>query len=171
MRQPHSAYTTMCRLSEGLAMSSGLTPPREHFDSEVRPPVDQFLSDPEVEWKAKCAAVALTSVIEWTFKYCEAEAPHVVGSAGSIDSFRKAVIALCDEIQPVKDIADGVRHRFLTGEINKRVVTTSTDAWSADQGRLKLKSLSHTTYDGRYFDDVVRKVRDFWDGWIATTFR
>lgn len=138
-----------------------LMTPRQYFDEEVTPPVKQFLGAPGVTWKARCAAVALTSMIDWTFEYCRENRPHNVSSCEDIGDFRKEMINQCDSIRPVRDIADGMRHRFLTRQLDERVVTTATGAWDPDDGRLKLKS------DGGYFDDLVREVWRFWDSWIA----
>lgn len=144
-------------------MSVGLTSPRLHFDTEVRPPVEQYLSDPGVEWKAKCAAVALTSLIEWTYEYLKCHrAPDMPGSS---NDFRKRMIHRCGAIQPVLDVADAMRHRILTKNLSERIVRRSTDAWIPDHGTLKLVAPS-TQYDGQSFDKVAQEVLEFWDRWI-----
>lgn len=147
-----------------MVVKSPSTPPREHFESEVQPPVNQFLSDPTVEWKAKCAAVALTSVIEWTHQYLQAQ--KSIEKNVKVGDFRAQLIRQCDAIQPVMDVADAMRHRFLDRPSLGRIVTTSTDAWSCDQKSLLLDAPG-TAYHKRPFDEVVREVVKFWDCWIA----
>jgi hypothetical protein len=146
-------------------MSAGLITPRQHFVSDIEPPVQQFLDDPSCGWKSRCAAIALASLIPWTFYYLS-KAGKFTAAADEV-RFREDRIRECEAIRPIVDLADAVRHRELTKRIHARTLLFATEALP-DRDRLQLvaKGPMGSQYDGLFLDDIVRDVRDYWDIWI-----
>jgi hypothetical protein len=146
-----------------MPMSNDLTSPRQYFEADVRPAVQQFLADPGVPWKARCAAVALTSLIEWIVEYQR----HLDYNT-SVITFREEMFGCCDAIRLVRDVADGARHRLLDRDMKNRIVTTATGAFI--EARTLLVDAPKTAYHQRAFNKIASEVLEFWDRWISRSF-
>jgi hypothetical protein len=138
--------------------------PRQQFETMVKPPVEAFLLAPECKWKARCAAHALTDLIEWTYYYMYIRSDDNSTHKKSRKDFRNEIIRECDAVRPVRDVADAARHRFL--DRDDAIGATATSIFShSTQGTTVQFNAIKSDYHQRNFSEIVKKVLGFWDDW------
>lgn len=101
--------------------------PAEFFEHYVKPPVEQWRSDPDSEWKAKVAAMALNDMAERYWHYWKDRDRSKVYAATKPREFREAlVLHECEDFQLIWDVADAHKHVEL--DRGNRKVSKSSQA-------------------------------------------
>jgi hypothetical protein len=131
--------------------------PRQHFETDVRPPCEAYFADATSQWKAKAAAQAINNFAEWTCEYFKKNDPARLLGAKSAKQYRTIHAKACPAFRIVWDLADAAKHRFLTQRIDGRVVTTSTGAWADGVETLQIKPT------GEHVDEVIGIAMDYWE--------
>lgn len=135
--------------------------PAENFDADVWPNYQDYMADIGSERKAKNVAYAVGHFHEWVFHYYRHHDPSRLYGKTNPTEFRDHIIDnLCPELQILCDISDASKHRFLTRHLEKRIVTTSTEAFLNDDGRLYMPDCN------LHFDEALEKVVTFWRSWL-----
>lgn len=119
--------------------------PAEFLERHVKPPVEQWRSDPDSEWKAKVAAMALNDMAERYWHYWKDRGRSKVYAAARPKEFREAlVLHECEDFQLIWDVADAHKHVGL--DRGNRKVTKSSQAGPCsrfaphDRGRTKTRT-------------------------------
>lgn len=100
-------------------------PPRDFFETYVKPAYHAWEADPSTPWIAKAATTGLHDMAEHVFRYWDKRDQSKVHSAGSANEYRHQLVAKdCDDYALVRDVAEGHKHVEL-GRKSRRVTRSS----------------------------------------------
>ena len=139
-------------------------PPRDFFETYVKPAYTAWEADPSTPWIARATASGLHDMAEHVFHYWDDRDQSEVYSVRTARKFRDQLVARdCDDYALVWDVADGQKHVEL--DRDPRRVTRSSQTKEETKGGHFPPTFFAPAYHGRgYWGPKPRLVITLDDG-------
>jgi hypothetical protein len=132
---------------------------REYFDQVVDPNYQDFLAEAMSFRRAINAAVTMYHFYERIYWYRKDNSPERLPGNGSVDDFRQSLVQQCEDLDLLWDVADSMKHQFLTrpkAQGRARVVFAATDTHLSQEYEMLVGDT------GRTVENLLSTVRQFW---------